>query len=77
MRRRSIAGLVLIVGALSGCGDGESKADPCSDRDGALGSSAFVFVQSPVSGERVASGFRVTGCSNTFEATTEGEPTYS
>ena len=41
----------------------------CSDKDGALTSAAFVFVDSPASGERVSSGFQVSGCSSTFEGT--------
>lgn len=45
------------------------QSDVCSNDDGALAESAFVFVESPTSGERVTSGFTVAGCSNTFEAT--------
>lgn len=44
-------------------------ADVCSNADGALTDAAFVFVASPHSGERVASGFTVRGCSRTFEST--------
>ena len=61
--------LVFVLAALTACGDGKKQADACSDSDGALSESAFVFVQSPTSGQRVKSGFQVTGCSNTFEAT--------
>lgn len=57
------------MAALAACGGGKPQADVCADRDGVLGRSAFVFVQSPASGGRVANGFRVSGCSNTFEAT--------
>jgi hypothetical protein len=57
------------VAALAGCGGGKAQPDVCANEDGILGRSAFVFVQSPASGERVANGFRVRGCSNTFEAT--------
>lgn len=46
-----------------------SQADVCSDEDGVLSENSFVFVVSPASGERVASSFTVTGCSNTFEST--------
>jgi hypothetical protein len=53
---------------LAGCSGGESASDICADKDGVLRRSSFVFVDSPASGERVASGFRVSGCSNTFEA---------
>jgi Immunoglobulin-like domain of bacterial spore germination len=69
LSRHSIAGLALVVVALSACGGGKAQADVCANGDGALGRSAFVFVQSPASGKRVANGFRVSGCSNTFEAT--------
>ena len=53
---------------LAGCSGGESASDLCADKDGVLKRSSFVFVDSPASGERVTSGFRVSGCSNTFEA---------
>ena len=58
-----------MVAALAACGGGKAEADVCANKDGALDRSAFVFVQSPASGTRVANGFRVSGCSNTFEAT--------
>jgi immunoglobulin-like protein involved in spore germination len=61
-------GVVFLAAALAGCGNGKSEAGVCLDKDGALQRSSFVFVESPASGERVASGFRVSGCSNTFEA---------
>lgn len=51
--------------ALSGCGSDERR-DVCA---AAEAGSAFVFVESPVSGEHVDSGFQVSGCSNTFEGT--------
>ena len=41
----------------------------CSNTDGALTNSAFVFVESPASGDRVSNGFKVHGCSSTFEGT--------
>jgi hypothetical protein len=53
---------------LAGCSRGEPVSDVCADKDGVLMKSSFVFVDSPASGERVANGFRVSGCSNTFEA---------
>jgi len=59
---------VLIAGALAACG-GHGRNGVCSNRDGALTRAAFVFVQSPASGERVSSGFEVSGCSSTFEST--------
>jgi hypothetical protein len=69
LSRRSIAGLAFLVATLSACGGGKAEADVCANGDGVLDRSAFVFVQSPASGKRVANGFRVSGCSNTFEAT--------
>jgi hypothetical protein len=54
--------------ALAGCGGGRQAAGVCANADGALSKTAFVFVQTPTSGERVSSGFRVAGCSSTFEA---------
>ena len=69
LSRLSIGGLAFMVAALAACGGGKAQADVCADKDGVLGRSAFVFVQSPPSGGRVANGFRVSGCSNTFEAT--------
>lgn len=54
--------------ALVGCAGGSHNTDACVRAEGAHGA-AFVFVQAPASGERVANGFAVTGCSNTFEAT--------
>jgi hypothetical protein len=56
---------VLVAFALSAC-SGNGERDVCAAADSR---SAFVFVESPVSGATVASGFRVTGCSNTFEGT--------
>jgi hypothetical protein len=65
--------LITVSGTLSlaGCGGGGGgeKADACASAEGAPGNTAFVFVQAPNSGERVSSGFLVTGCSSTFEAT--------
>jgi hypothetical protein len=65
--RLAPAGIALAVAVLAGCGDGGTDTDVCADGDHALSKTAFVFVQSPLSGERVSSGFRVTGCSRTFE----------
>lgn len=45
-----------------------SSVDVCSNADGALGDASFVFVASPRSGERVKTGFTVSGCSRTFES---------
>jgi hypothetical protein len=58
----------LLAAGLAGCGGG-GKQDACSNKDGALTKAGFVFVESPASGERVSSGFEVSGCSSTFEGT--------
>jgi hypothetical protein len=71
-RTRTFVASLAVAGASAGlvsCGSGSREPDACSNRDGALNSAAFVFVQTPGSGERVASGFRVSGCAATFEAT--------
>lgn len=67
---RALSPLVMMLTAtvLAGCGGGGDKAGACANDDGALSKSPFVFVQVPSSGERVSSGFRVSGCSSTFEA---------
>lgn len=58
-----------MAAALAGCGGGSrSESAVCANGDGGLDNKAFVFVEGPRSGERVLSGFRVTGCSSTFEA---------
>jgi hypothetical protein len=58
-----------VAAALAGCGGGSRSASAvCANGDGALDKTAFVFVGAPRSGERVLNGFRVTGCSSTFEA---------
>ena len=69
MSPRRLAVPAFAVVALAGCGGGGGKNDACSDKDGALTNAAFVFVGSPTSGERVSSGFEVSGCSSTFEGT--------
>ncbi len=69
-RSRTTASLGLAAAAaatLTGCGVGKTVG-VCSDA-GALTGTAFVFVEAPVSGEHVSSGFRVSGCSSTYEAT--------
>ena len=68
-RRLAATGIaVAVTAALAGCGGSDHNADVCANRDGALSNAAFVFVQTPRSGERVSSGFSVRGCSSTFEA---------
>jgi hypothetical protein len=60
---------VASAAALTGCGGAsQSESAVCANGDGGLDNKAFVFVEGPRSGERVLSGFRVTGCSSTFEA---------
>jgi hypothetical protein len=65
---RRLTLLALCACVLAGCGGG-SKRDACSNHDGALTNASFVFVESPASGDRVSSGFKVEGCSSTFEGT--------
>jgi hypothetical protein len=63
-----LAGLAAAA-ALAGCGGGgPGESAVCGNGDGALDRTAFVFVDAPRSGERVLNGFRVSGCSSTFEA---------
>jgi Immunoglobulin-like domain of bacterial spore germination len=58
---------LVAAAALAACGGSGGNADACSNADGALGAAAFVFVQTPGSGDRVSSGFEVKGCASTFE----------
>jgi hypothetical protein len=60
--------VALTAALLAACGD-EPGVDVCANEDGALTGAGFIFVQVPRSGERVSPGFRVSGCSSTFEAT--------
>ena len=62
-----IFAIAVAAAVLGGCG-GNDDADVCANDDGALTGTAFVIVKSPHAGERVSSGFRVSGCSQTFEA---------
>ena len=59
----------LAAATLAGCGGNGGNDDVCSNKDGALTRASFVFVDSPASGQRVSSGFQVSGCSSTFEGT--------
>jgi hypothetical protein len=54
--------VLVVAAAAGGCG-GKSGSHLCSD----AGKAAFVFVETPRSGDRVSSGFAVKGCSSTFE----------
>ena len=58
----SISAAAVTTALLTACGGGEREADVCANADGALTGAGFIFVQAPKSGERVSSGFRVTGC---------------
>ena len=63
---RWLVPVALSASVLAGCGGGGGKS-VCSNADGALTNAAFVFVVTPASGDRVSSGFKVSGCSSTFE----------
>jgi hypothetical protein len=68
-RLAAILTSVAAAAALAGCGGGgRNESAVCANGDGGLDNKVFVFVEGPRSGERVLSGFRVTGCSSTFEA---------
>lgn len=54
----------MAMGSLSG-GD---ETDNCTNEDGAFNEAAFVIATAPKPGERVESGFDVTGCSRSFES---------
>ena len=67
MRLASLTAGAVTVLLLAACG-GDGEADVCANADGALSRASFIFVETPRSGERVSSVFRVSGCSSTFEA---------
>lgn len=52
-------------------GNPGQRVDACADLDPDAAQAAFVFVVSPVSGQRLRSGATVFGCSRTFESTLE------
>ena len=65
------AGLALLAAAPAtamGSVGGSDETDNCSNEDGAFDEAAFVIATGPKPGERVESGFDVTGCSRTFES---------
>lgn len=76
-RNASLLALAVLIQLSSGCkpaepvktADPEAAVDVCSNADGALTDAAFIFVTRPRVGERVSSGFSVSGCSRTFEST--------
>jgi hypothetical protein len=69
VRRGTISAASVAVSFLAACGGSKDEVDFCANADGALGGAGFIFVAAPGSGEPVSSGFQVTGCSSTFEAT--------
>lgn len=54
--------------AMSGWYEPDPDPKNCENDDGALDDAAFVIVTSPRAGDRVRSGFGVSGCSRTFES---------
>jgi len=62
----ALAGLMIAGGCAS---QGTQPGDACDNADGALSNAAFVIATAPDAGERVQSGFEVTGCSRNFEST--------
>jgi len=63
-RRFTLRGALAEVGAADGDGDATGETFAC---DASLPDAAIVIVRVPRSGEGVASGFEVSGCSRTFE----------
>lgn len=61
------AAMATVAAVAAACGTGGGD-DGCANSDGALSGVGFIFVDDPRSGDRVSSGFRVSGCSSTFEA---------
>lgn len=61
----TLAGLALL-----GCTSAVSSpvGGVCDNADGALSDAAFVIADAPDAGQRVESGFEVSGCSRTFES---------
>ena len=62
--------LALIMAPLPATANGDQgpAADNCSNADGALSDASFVIATTPLAGDRVNSGFAVSGCSRTFES---------
>jgi hypothetical protein len=67
-----IVGVSLALAAVTAVAMGSlvegEETDNCSNEDGAFDETAFVLTTGPAPGERVESGFDVTGCSRTFES---------
>lgn len=66
--------LPALISLIVGCATAEEPVPPtppkdnCSNADGALTDVGFVIVTTPVSGDRIKSGFVVKGCSRSFES---------
>ena len=60
--------ILLAAGALSACAAQEGPVAGCDLGDPVLTASSFVIAKSPKAGDRVQSGFAVSGCSRTFES---------
>lgn len=78
MRQQAFLASVLVSCALSfaaapsvALADEVGAGGNCANDDGALDAAAFVIATAPTAGERVVSGFAVTGCSRTFESTVQ------
>jgi hypothetical protein len=67
MKAAVATAVALVVAGCAGMPGGDVGA--CDLGDGALADSAFVIATAPAAGERVSSGFGVSGCSRTFEST--------
>ena len=70
-----LLGLVAImqpspVQAMGGWVQGE-ETDACDNDDGAFNEASFVIATAPEAGERVESGFAVSGCSRSFESSVQ------
>ena len=67
-----VLGVSLVLAAVPAAGMGSfvegEETDNCANTDGAFDDAAFVIATGPKPGERVESGFNVTGCSRTFES---------
>jgi hypothetical protein len=56
--------------AMGGWVEGE-ETDACANDDGAFDEASFVIATAPEAGERVQSGFTVSGCSRSFEGSVQ------
>lgn len=67
-KKLMLSGVVCAVPFFLGSCSSVGSGSPCSNTDGALSDASFVIVETPRSGQRVSSGFAVSGCSRTFES---------